>query len=147
MWEVQHGVLCNLIFAGCRLTSQRGEMRCTREGRLGLAVAEVAAEEGQGEDRPPCSLKTQLRTWRSDLWVVADAASQRDSGCDSEHCQLRTASPWSRTLCVRPQPWSGTLGSGPPSPPAVPGQSSGVLPPGVTAIPAHGMRARRASGV
>lgn len=58
VWEAQQGVFCNLIFVGCLLTSQRGEMRCTREGRLGSAVAQVAAEEGQGEDGPPCSLKT-----------------------------------------------------------------------------------------
>lgn len=43
----------------CWLSAYKsGEMRCTREGRLGSAVAQVAAEEGQGEDGPPCSLKT-----------------------------------------------------------------------------------------
>lgn len=65
-------------------------------------MAKVAAEEGQGEDGPSCSLKAQLRAWRwSDLWVVADAVSRRDLGCDSEHGCLGTASPWSKTLGVR----------------------------------------------
>lgn len=40
-----------------------------REGRMGLAAAEAAAEEEQGEDGLPHSLKTQLRTWQRQTYV------------------------------------------------------------------------------
>lgn len=57
---------------------------------------------------------------------------------------VRVPSPWPGTLCACPQPRDGTLGPGPPSPPAA--QSPGVLLFEETAIPTRGARGDGGAG-